>query len=478
MGAIEVKAPRDWVMIYALCVKQNALWMASGAIAIVGLTLFATQQPYIFIAGLGVAFIVGIFRMVPGWWRRAYVLTILAMGAGASHISGVAQIGALAKILAIGFLLVATFLTTRHGHSMWASSLHKFVMTSLWLTAGLAILSAVWSESRAETVSQAALFVGFVYILHRVGTVRWQDRKTLAGDIGAAYWSTFVLLAVGAVLALVGFPEAISSYSGRHQGIFNNPNLLGMIAALAVCLGIGWAVHKRSILTWVSLVIPISQVILSESRTVIIATAVGIIWVVIRRGLKHVFGLGYLALTVVVAAVAFGWRISEDQFDRFTAMEGGDLLNGRSLAWSDVISYVAVNPLGIGWSATTDILTSWKSVGIGAGLSSVHNSYLQLIYELGWMGAVPVAMIVIALIGVVFRPSVSGLSAGLVAATMAGMLIQFTESAIFGMGQPYPYLFWFAVVAATMTPSRGEAHTGAEKAVKEIRSEGPLLTRT
>lgn len=433
--------------------KQNALWIVSGVVAIVGLTFFATRQPYIVLSGIAAVVIAAMFMLIPGWWRRAYVVTILAMGAGASHISVMAQIGSLAKIGALLLLAVVTFFTTRNQSGIWASSLHKFTIMSLWLTAILATLSVAWSYVWAETLLQAAIFCMFVYIVHRVSAARWQDRNILAGDIGASYWSTFALLSVGAILALGGFPEAISSFSGRWQGLFNNPNLLGMMATLTTLLGVGWAMHKKSWIVWLSVIVPASQVVLSESRTAMIATATALLWALIRGKAKYVAVAAYSAVLAVVGARAFGVELNSESFNRFTAMEGGDLLNSRTAGWADAINYVSGHPLGIGWAATTDVLASYRAAGIGTGLSSVHNSYLQVIYELGWLGVIPVVFVAAILIRVSFMRADSGIAAGLIAMALSGTLIQFTESAIFGVGQPYPYVFWFAVLACILLKS-------------------------
>lgn len=212
------------------------------------------------------------------------------------------------------------------------------------------------------------------------------------------------------------------------------------------------ATHKRSLIVWVSLTIPVSQVILSESRTAIIATAAAIIWALLRSGVKSIIVIAYAGVTLTLTVMAANWQPEGERFERFTATEGTGLLNSRTLAWGDVLNYVASNPFGVGWSATTATLSNFRMDGIGSGLSSIHNSYLQIIYELGWIGIIPVVLIVLALLRAILTKG-SGLTTGLSAAALTGAIIQFTESAIFGVGQPYPYLFWFAVVAATIYPA-------------------------
>lgn len=218
-----------------------------GAIAAASIGFLATQSFLISAAilGVGLAF-VGLQR-IPDWWRRAYIFTIFATGAGASHVAGVSQFGSVAKLLALGLLALATFVSTSSVNPVWAGKTHRTLISTLWLTVGLAAASIIWSESRIDTATQVLAFIAFVYVLHRTSTTRWKDKAVLIGDIGAAYWASFILLLAGAGLAFVGFPGAVSDYSGRHLGIFNNPNLLGMISALTFALGMGWAIHKRTV---------------------------------------------------------------------------------------------------------------------------------------------------------------------------------------------------------------------------------------
>lgn len=429
--------------------KPSSVLIVLGAIAAASIGFLVTQSFLISAAilGVGLAFI-GLQR-TSDWWRRAYIFTIFATGAGASHIAGVAQFGSVAKLLALGLLALVTFANTRSLEPVWAGKTHRTLIFTLWLTVGLAAASIIWSESRADTSTQVLAFIAFVYVLHRTSTTRWKDRAVLIGDIGVAYWASFILLLAGAGLAFVGFPGAVSDYSGRHLGIFNNPNLLGMISALTFALGMGWAIYKRSALVFISLLVPLSQVLLSESRTAILAVVLVFSWTVVRAKAKNFVVLAYLASTMALGAIALSWKPFEGYLDRFSTMDGGDLLNTRTNAWNDVQRTIADDPLGIGWAATPTVLEEWGSNGVASGLNSVHNSYLQLVFELGVAGIIPVLLIVILLTKVGMMRH-HGVAIGFGAVALTGLIIQITESPIFGLGQPYPYLFWIAVVAGTV----------------------------
>ena len=429
--------------------KPSSVLIFLGVIAVAGTGFLVTQSFLISAAilGVGLAF-VGLQR-TSDWWRRAYIFTIFATGAGASHIAGLVQIGSVTKLLALGLLAIATFVDTRSANPVWAGKTHRTLISTLWLTAGLAAASIIWSESRSDTATQALAFIAFVYVLHRTSTTRWKDKAVLIGDVGSAYWASFLLLLAGAGLAFVGFPGAVSDYSGRHLGIFNNPNLLGMISALTFVLGIGWAIHKRTVAVVISLIVPLSQVLLSESRTAILAVVLVLLWTVVRARAKNFVVVAYITSIVALVAMAVSWRPFEGYLDRFSTMDGGDLLNTRTNAWNDAQRTIVEDPLGIGWAATPTVLEKWGNDGVASGLSSIHNSYLQLVFELGVAGVIPVLMIVILLTKVGMMRH-HGLAIGFGAVALTGLIVQITESPIFGLGQPYPYLFWIAVVAGTV----------------------------
>jgi O-antigen ligase len=83
-------------------------------------------------------------------------------------------------------------------------------------------------------------------------------------------------------------------------------------------------------------------------------------------------------------------------------------------------------------------------------VSVVHNSYLQLLLELGLAAVAPLALLLLAVGRVALRAPVRRADSGLVWLVVTGLLIQVTESAIFGTGQTYPYVFWFVVAGVLL----------------------------
>lgn len=423
------------------------------AVLVAPLTWFTLEYPMLAAIGAAALLLVVSLTKISGWWRRVYAITIISLFAGASHFELLVSVGSVAKMLSLALFTVVAFATTRNLKSQYANPLHKFALLTLWVTVGLALMSTLWSTYRMESIVQALAFTAFVYILHETSTKRWKDRTLILGDMSLAYWVCWALLLIGVILALAGVAGAVSDYSGRTLGLLGNPNRLGIVATMTLAIGIGVAVHHRRPLIWASLIIPLSQILLSESRTAIIATAIGVLWVVLRSGIiPMIVGLFATAITLL-GSVALNFNPFGTTLDRFGAQEGGDVLNTRTQAWADTVSLTERYPLGTGWYTAGTALEDFNQAGITSGLTSVHNSYLNLLFELGWLGIIPAVLVTCIFIVIAIRARINGIGSGLVIATVAGALIHLTESTIFGLGQPYPYLFWVAVLAAIV-------HTG------------------
>lgn len=434
-------------------------------------TIGTIEAPTVTVGAVSALAAVGLFVAIKGWWTRAYVVTILMMCAGASAIPSVVAIGTYGKIAAVLFLLVVTLVTTAGRRGEYVNKKHLFLMWSLWAVAILAPVSVIWSQSPIDTVLDGGTTVVLVLVLHRVGTIRWQDRAFLIRDISTAYWATTSVLFLGLLLAFANVSGAIRS-NGRHQGLFSNPNLLGAIAAIVLAVGIGVAIHRKSALVWASLAIPVAAIVLSQSRTALLAALVGVTWAVLRGGFARIIPLAAAAVGGLVVLELTGLGVLGDSLDRFVT-DGGDPLSGRTYVWAETWWSIQSHPMGVGWAANPTALESYYRAGLTqTGLLNSHNSWLQMLNELGWLGVVPILMLLVALIWITLTARVEGIGTGFVALSATGFLIHFTESVAFGVGQPYPYLFWFGVLAAAVYsgPKRERVSRHRTRSLRRERS--------
>lgn len=398
--------------------------------------------------------VVAILARTSEWWRGIYAITLLTLFFGSSHIEALATVGSYAKVGGVGLLALATLVTTRGLPTCFHSVLHRLLVGLLWLTVTLALASTIWSQARLVTLTEAVALAALVYVLHRVSVTRWREREVMIGDLETGFWATVVLLAVGLAMGVMGADGAVSSLTGRWQGFLNNPNLTGMTAAVTTMLGIGIALERRSHLVRFATLIPAIAVILSQSRTSLTSVVVALVWVTTVRG--------SLVMKMVGGAVATGalvaWMVLPDSLGglvlgRFGSFEGGDAFSGRTVVWREVIVSVRENALGVGWATTPIVMNSSYDSGLSeSSVLSVHGAYLQMVYELGWV-AIPLALSfpLLFLTGALIA-STDGIGTGLVGVIIVGVITNLMESPMFGVGQPFPYLFWFAVIGATAFP--------------------------
>lgn len=433
--------------------KNDALWVAA-AVSVSGLaSLLLASQP-ILVAGLIAAGLALWWLSRLDWWQRFYAATLLLMMGAVSTVAPLMAVAEYGRYAAAGALLGVTWLTTRKTLPVIRTRLHSRVLGMLWIVVLIAALSILWSVDKTQSALQTVALAILVGLIHLLSTRRWTDRAKMVEDFRVAFdVLTLQFFACLAAWAL-HLPNAYAfggtaDTAGRFQGVFNNPNMLALLAAISIPLGIGLFNERRTLWRLAIIVVPCSVLILTESRTSQIAAAIAIIWMVLRSGAVNIAKFAYVSILGFLILLASGIDLLGTTFSRFGSLEGGDLLNTRGDAWGSAIELVQIQPLGYGWQAGRELFESLQgSADFTFTRTSVHNSYLQFILELGIMGILPLAYLTFALLWTAVAGKTRGLESGFVGVITAGLIVQITESAIFGTGQPYPYVFWFAMAGA------------------------------
>ncbi|MEU6204053.1 O-antigen ligase family protein [Micromonospora musae] len=407
-------------------------------------------------------------------WQRVYSVTVVLMLCAASNVEVLTRFSFHARYVAVTALVVWTFVTGTQGRRSLRSLGRpaRWLIGGLWAAAALAVCSTAWSVNRMETLQQSIALGLLAALVHAMITRRWADPRVIGKDLGIAYVLLVLCFTASLAYDVLG-GENSRTYGGRLQGIFANPNTLSVLCAMSI--PVGWSLYRRSQrpLALAGIVPAVVALVLSESRTALLAVAIGGFWVLARSGLgAMVRCVCAVALTVTALQLFGGFGLlrgaewANGLADRFTAPEGGDVSNGRIFAWQLTLDFWEARPgVGYGYAAGPSLFESTRqSDFFDFQGNSVHNSYLQWVLELGLAGAAVLLLLGLACLVVVFRGNLHGVGSGLVWLVVTGLLVQLTESAMFGTGQPYPYLFWLAVAAAL-------AHTG------HVRPAGPRHLR-
>ncbi|BCJ57429.1 O-antigen ligase family protein [Micromonospora endophytica] len=436
--------------------------VAGAAGLVVVATLLAVDAPLVAIGLPLLLLLVALVRRMDGWrWLLGLATALLVCAA--SDLPTLVELSFYPRYAAVAGLVVwALFQPLRAPVRL--ASWTRILVGALWAIAGLATLSALWSVVPLETFQRGVALVLLAALVHVLLRRRWSERAVVLADLRTIYLvlSVSALVSLGYGLTNGVLPAALPG-NQRFQGIYNNPNLLGIVCALAIPLG--WAMYqqfRRPVLLLGTLPAGVC-LLLSQSRTGIVAVLVGAAWVLLRRGFGPVTRTASaVAVTLLLAhllnllPIIFSAPWMQRIVLRFTDPGGTDLSNGRTEMWQATIDlwWQERPTLGFGYASRNHLIELAGYDGaFAAGISLVHNSYLQLLLELGLTAVVPLVALLLAVGRGALRVPVRGANSGLVWLVVSGVIVQLTESAIFGTGQPYPYVFWLAVAALLHQPT-------------------------
>jgi len=332
-----------------------------------------------------------------------------------------------------------------------------------WAFAGLAILSAGYSTRYPLYTLKRGVSVALL-VLFLYGAL-WPRLKR-ARD----YHSLFNLLAISgagvvglswlAVLLIPG--SGVRSYTGAWQGVFGNPNMLGMMLAVVVPV-LAAKFHEtfsarrlRACILWGALaVMSFLLVYRSGSRAGLLGAFLGTLAFYGSYYGKKIFFVG--TLLVVLAGPYF--LVSEEVpiFDDVTAMMMRDetsfaeLGSGRVQFWQKGWERFRESPLyGHGFGSAGDYYMAPERP------FRYHSSFVQISTDLGLLGffffCAPMIYFALKLL----RGKVSSLSSHAARAALAGFAAAWVgalfnclfESWLYSVGNPMTLLAWVAFAAA------------------------------
>ncbi|WP_433392430.1 O-antigen ligase family protein [Micromonospora sp. KLBMP9576] len=436
------------------------------------------DDPFVAIGVALLIVVLYLMRRLDGFQRILVVATLMLICA-ASNVQSLVTFSFYPRYLAIGGLIAWALFgpgrRIRRGDP-WAG----LFVTGLWATAGLAMLSSAWSITPLHTLQQAVALSLLAALAHVLLWRRWVDPAAVAGDLRVVYLVLSISLLVSLGYGLAGGASA-TSFNDRFQGLYANPNMLSIICALTIPLG--WALYRQSRKRAQLLgIVPAAIALpITESRTALVAVLVGALWVVLRHGIGPLARLAAAVVGGVGLAYVFnllprivGSPVAQSFSARFTDPDNGDFSNGRTQTWQATVELWQSRPtFGFGYASGSQLFTQTREDGFfNVGVNLVHNSYLQWLLELGIGGVVPLLLLLLAAIRAVLLAPVGALNSGLVWLIVTGLLIQVTESTMFGMGQPYPYVFWLAVAGALVRTRSGRHSSGVPVSVYTTRAGG------
>ncbi|MGO4202786.1 O-antigen ligase family protein [Rhodococcus sp. TAF43] len=334
----------------------------------------------------------------------------------------------------------------------------------VWIFALVSIPLASVIAGTSSSVLQSAyvgvklgLLVGLTPFIIRYYAI---ERKTFIRYSVVAFLTVQSLSAAVGIVQLTGGSVAgLHANSGRANGLAIHPNVLGIMAGIAILIGFV-VIHKTTgrsrFLAWAVIVLNIAALVGSGSLSSMLSLAAGgvVLLVAMRATAKTVFRVVAGAVICSSLAIALGYDPSsvvepvQGRVDTVLGLSDGVAsLSIRQATYDFAIESIRSDPLiGVGMDSMHQ--------GTFNGLTVVHNYLLRSWYQGGLLLFLTFAIISIALLVLIGKSLASGRD-GLQSAVIAAVIAFGLTSAFYDQQQYWlPLLF---AVAVTNLPATRNA---------------------
>lgn len=406
-----------------------------------------------------------LFRRARTWWSLAALFLIAQAGGLFSETPRVQYTMKSIKDatnnpshallpLTLAMVAICIGLMVRHTGPMLQLMLKQKALLAF---PALAVVSTLWSQVPLLTLRKAALLaIGFAFAWFIATYYSPGDQMRIILAAG-------VLTALASIAMAILLPQYGVSPGGEWKGVFSQKNHMG-ISILLLFAGLPFCAisSRRRILMLASqAILPVGLILLSRSRTswflAIFLIAVRVYAPVITRTRREKipFMLYGVFCGLVVAAVSLGAVLQ---------MIGRDVtFSGRTREWSIIAPFTLQHFwLGYGFQAfwvgdTGD--SGMVEHMIGSGQNVADNGYLDGMLQLGLVGTVMLAVVLVACMRDFLRllrgssvPLIAYWYAALILATLVG---SFSESLLWGGGYQFNWFMFVLGCAGLRTLGSG-----------------------
>ncbi len=292
-------------------------------------------------------------------------------------------------VLSAGFMIAMVGLLFRGERILIQAYRQKLMFIFL----GFTLLSIGWSDAPWVALKRWSQFAGMLAI----GWCALGKRGSMSGilELLRGIFTVCLLASIATVVAKM--PSAFDPYTGAWTGIHGHKNTLGQVAALTFALWAPVIVAKKN---WQQRLVGAAIVFLSiivawksgsVSSQFILAGLIGT-WALMSLPIHF----AYKILLVPIPLLGFlFWYLNFPTFTIsdfvLTQFERDATLTGRTILWPYILEQVdkhfffgvGYNSFWIGSNQTAHSVTS--TIGWDAG--QAHNGYIDILNEIGFVGA-------------------------------------------------------------------------------------------
>lgn len=382
-----------------IALPPRTLLAATGLLAVAVGALSGAQPRLGLLAAFGVVFVAVVLAdLLVGF----AVMVLLAFLEVLSSLGGVSIAKAAGLLLVLSWLAVASTRGSRTRNFFVERPGLAYLLVAF---VGWNTVSIAWSESSSgaiTSVTRYALNAVLVPIAYAAVRDRRDTIRILATLVGGA-----TIAAISGILAAPG-PE--SAVYGRATGTIGDPNELAAALVVGLAIATAFAVnrHVKTALRGMSAasaVLCLAGILLSLSRGGLIGVGAGLLIAVVVGGRWRWRVLAVCGAVAFLGIGYFAFVASLPAKERVLNVSGGG--TGRLDLWTVGLRMVSAHPVqgvGTGQFANSSVHYLLRPGVIERGdfiLSTpkvAHNTYLNIVSELGFVGGALFAAILIACI--------------------------------------------------------------------------------
>jgi exopolysaccharide production protein ExoQ len=248
------------------------------------------------------------------------------------------------------------------------------------------VLSTAWSIDPPTTFRRG--IIGLFIVVGAIGVAGNLEADEAINQIGAICY----ISAIASIVLLIFSPSIAVPSDGFFRGIFTQKNGLGQVMAMGVLTNLhSIQIGYRRLSRAFALILCITLGVLCHSSTALTLISFygatnGIVALYRKGGATR---MASVFLTVLLAPVAGILLVSPDIL--YQLMGKDATLSGRTDIWAFVWSMIQQRPI-LGWGygsffTSTNPLSVEISAKLGYGVAHSHNALLQMLLDVGIVGA-------------------------------------------------------------------------------------------
>lgn len=367
--------------------REQLLWVGGAGFALV-VGVVSVRSPALALAAVGaLLFTTIVLRNLAAGVALFVLLTFFDRTTALQSVGLTTPVKLAGGVLALGWLLLVL---NRESEAPLLLRDHGALALTVAFFVAWAFASTLWSPDPVDALASAFRLAQGALLLFIVATairsvahVRW----LLLSFVGGALLATLI--------GFFGAYRADSSVNdARLSGGFDDPNELAAVLVPALVFLLFFFVADRRAIRW--LLIPLAAVLAlgflrTDSQAGLVALAVTLIGALVFSGPARGRAVALVA-TVVVAGTAYYTLVTAPV--AFQTLASSNNVSGRESLWAVAGDVVADHPLlGVGAGNFSDVeqsyafgSTSLPRIDLVTEGELVHNSYLQVLAELGPVG--------------------------------------------------------------------------------------------